>query len=315
MKRTLFIVVFLATAIGGFAALASDETVAVLKTSYTDINSGVMDEKASMEFHTALVEGVEQAGYTVISGEVVATAVANHAYEGDCDRNCLNAVRSELGVSEVVRVQVREDDIGMATRSVAVTFAIRDDITKETSDGYQVVKTWLRGAVALALKESISPPQPTLMPETNSVDEASKTDEQPEGVEGDTTVEVIKDRPLRKIRPIPLIVSASLTVGFGAATIVMDSLAHRNYLDLKKDYDDGNLDASDQQKVHDEVDKINNQKLMMKIFLGATAAGLITTGIFAVFTDFSGSKKESLGLRPAFAVGQNSGALIIGGSF
>lgn len=295
--------------------MASDESVAVLQTSYVDMSSGVIDENASSEFHQAVLEGVESAGFTVTSGDVVAEAVREHSFDGDCDRNCLNGILSDLDVSDVVHVQIKEDDTGIATRAVAITFAIRDDISRETSDGYAVVKTWLRGAVALALKEEVAPAQPTLMPETSTVGETASDDNLPAGLEGETTVEIIEDRPRKKIRPLPLIISAGFTVAFGATAIVMDSLAHKNYVNLEKDINDGKLDSDDEQNMLDEVDKINNQKLLFHIFLGATAVGLVTTGVFAVFTDFSGSKKETLGLRPAFAVGKNSGALIIGGSF
>ena len=311
MNRTLLLTFFLSVFLGCHVGVAWAKSVVVLPTEYIDMSRGGVDAKSSADFDEILLETIQEAGWTGVSREEVSNAVASQSENDVCDETCMAHVRTALGADEAVHVKVL-DNSDTYTRTVTISFAIRNQIVVEYTDGYEVVKSEVRRKVALALKEDAPSDVATAAPPKADAASPSQKSSMPEGKEGHTTVEVVKAKPYKKFGPLPFIISSGATVAFGITTLVMDMVAHRNYKDLKKKSKDPLFSKS---KFENELDKVENQQLTMKIFLAATAAGVVTTGVLAIFTDFSKPLKKQSRITPALVFGKDSGAVLIGGSF
>ncbi|MBN2714853.1 MAG: hypothetical protein JXX14_03295 [Deltaproteobacteria bacterium] len=308
MKQTFLWFLLFVGLVASHSATSFAKNVAVLPTEYIDISRSTADEKASAEFHGKLLEGIQEAGYEAIEGEQVDSAVLENTTDGDCLSECLDVVRKSLTVDEVVRVRVLEDSsIGM--RTMTIDFAVRQPIVDESSDGYEVVKTRLKGAVALALKDDVAGPEPQ---PTVSEEKSTDIPLPMEGREGETTVEVIREKPRQRLGLAPFIVSASVTAALGGTTLVVNGLAHRKFKNLESDVEADRVSKNDFDR---RLETINTQQLMTGIFLVSTGVGLITTGVLALFTDFSKTNKQLAGVTPSFAFSKNSGAFFLGGNF
>ena len=310
MKQTLFMITVSVIALSMYPRFAMANRVAVLPTVYKDANTGVRDANAAADFHGSVLEGVEKAGSESVAREQVLAASREYAVSGMCDYTCLRQVRSELGADEAIQVVV-EEDREMASRHIAVSFAIRDDIVQDTSDGYAVVKTWLKGAVALALKESIAPAKSSVAEAPEKSEPAAPAAQVEK--EGETTVEMTKEPPRKKLGPAPLVIAGTTTLLLGVATVVLDQLAHQNYKTIQENLKETPEYTST--AFNDDKARMENQQLMTKIFLVATGVGVLTTGVFAIFTDYSKFRKNREKVSAAFSVEKNAGAIILGGSF
>ncbi|MBN2527147.1 MAG: hypothetical protein JXR76_12205 [Deltaproteobacteria bacterium] len=287
------------------------QTVAVLPTVYEDADSGDVDNVASTEFHEALLDGIKDAGFETLSGGTVTDAVTAHSVNGECNHACLEAVRETLGGDDTLKARVAEDR-KMETRHLSIVFAKREKVDKYYVEGYAVVMSELKREVGLQLKQNVQT-QPVVDDESlEPAPEPVTISPEPVGKEGKTTVEVINDNR-RRLGLLPIIISGSITVALGATTLIVDGIAHRNYTNLKNNVTNGSIES--ESEFDSDFDTIKTQKLMAKIFLGATAVGLVTTGVLAFFTDFSKHKREKLVVQPSFAVGQNFGAVAVLGSF
>lgn len=296
-----------------YAASVLASRVAVLPTVYADANTGAPDSNAAMDFHASILEGVEKAGAELVAAEEVALVARAYTASRICDTTCLKQVRNDIDASEALQVVVKEDR-EMASRQITITFAMRDPIGQDTSDGYAVVKAWLKGAVALALKDSIAQPvEPTA--EEPMAKEIGTPIVEPKPK---TEFVIIRDQPRKKISPTPLIIAGTTTLALGIATIVLDQIAHYNFTTIEENLTQ--IPTYTKAAFDDDVQRLETQQLLTKIFLGATGAGLLTTCVLAIFTDYSKSGKHSASknrdsVSAAFSIGKNSGAVYIGGSF
>jgi hypothetical protein len=313
MRRTLVSMLATVATFNLYTASALASRVAVLPTVYEDAGTGAPDTNAATDFHASILEGVEKAGAELIAADEVALVARAFTTSKICDTTCLKQVRDDIDASEALQVVVKEDR-EMASRRITITFAMRDPIGQDTSDGYAVVKAWLKGAVALALKDSIA--QPVVAAEEEPV--AKEIGTPIAEPKAKTEFVIVRDKPRKKISPTPLIIAGTTTLALGIATIVLDQVAHFNYTTIEENLKE--IPTYTRPAFDDDVQRLETQQLLIKIFLGATGAGLLTTCVLAIFTDYSKSRKRSASnssdrVSAAFSIGKNSGAVYIGGSF
>jgi len=92
---------------------------------------------------------------------------------------------------------------------------------------------------------------------------------EPEGPE--VAPEEPEEEKKRRVGPVPLIVSAALTAGLGAGTVVLDFKVGERF------------DRAEQTGDPSDRESAESLQLVERILLGATAAGVVTTGLLLLF--------------------------------
>lgn len=312
MIRTILIVAL----IGLFGTNAAARSVAVAPPQYVDLASGEKVDEAAEKVEEQVLEGVAEAGYDVITGDDVAAAILEESVEGECDDQCLQRVAAKLNVDDVIVVKIEDDE--QVTYRATVSFAIREDVSDERTAGFYVVLEWLKGTIALAMKQDAklqSPAGPEAPAETANTDTGADDAAKPVTVYTDS----------KKLRPLPLFIAAGTTAAFGLTTLILNGVAHKKYETTEDDIDLGTADRDD---ALSNIESVENLQTAVKVGLVATGVGLVATGVLALFTDFSRFKKsksnansknadsqDDVALTPGVLIGPKFGAFSIGGTF
>jgi len=98
-----------------------------------------------------------------------------------------------------------------------------------------------------------------------------------------------EDGKRARLGPAPLLVTAALTAGLGAATVVLDFKVGERF------------DKADQTGASSDRDSAESLQVVEQVFFGVTMAGVATTCVLLFFTDFR-KKKESEGETATSAV-------------
>jgi len=298
-----------------WAGSAGAATVAVAPVDYRDAGTQEAVAEAAAAVEKKVVDGVAAAGHTVVEGDAVKAAVDGQSVDGACDGECLRRVAEELGADEIVFVSVV--DAEQVSYEVALRFAGREAVTDTRTDGFYVVLEWLKGQVALALKDVVVREEE---PEGPVADEGAAEETTGAAVVA-APERTPEDGARKKLSKTPFVVALAATAALGVTTLVLDRVAHRKFTTMEDQIELDPLD--DIPGLYDEVDaeieSIERLQTAEKVFLGLTIAGAVTTGILAVFTDFHGkkaAKPESVAAwRPQVGVDSRGGVLGIAGSF
>lgn len=304
MIRTVFFIGML----GLFSTDGLARSIALAPAEYVDLATSETVAEAAKQVEEQVLLGAEEAGYEVVTGDVVASAIAEESGDGECENSCLQRVAVKLNVDDVVAVKVEDTD--QVTYHVTISFAVREGVIDERTAGFYVVLEWLRGTVALALKQDAPPP----MPKEPTVAEPEPLNDNAEN--GDVSVKVSRkdDLSKKKLNTTPFFVAAGVTAALGVTTLVLNGIAHKKFETANDSFSlPETADSSD-------IDNVENLQVAVKVSLFATALGLVTTGVIALFTDFSGlskstSETQKSKLTPGVVVGPTFGAVSIGGNF
>jgi len=138
------------------------------------------------------------------------------------------------------------------------------------------LKVAIAAEPAPAPEEEPVPPEATPV-ETEPAPQSALAEQKPEEDDGKT-----------RLGLAPLIVSAALTVGLGAGTLIIDHKVGERF------------DTADRTGASSDRDSAESLQVVEQVFFGVTLAGAVATGVLLFFTDFK--KKESEGETATSAV-------------
>ncbi|MBN2804552.1 MAG: hypothetical protein JXR91_15775 [Deltaproteobacteria bacterium] len=324
-KNLIFIVAIILFSTNSYA-----KTFAVLPVNYVDANSGEADINGAKQVLEYVKKALTESGYTPVD----AALPSNLAKTDDCNKECLIQIAKEMHSEDAISVKIEDSD--QITYSANIIFAKRESISAETSDAYFVFLEWIKFEVIKAVLVPAVEKENTAVITTdsseksagdsNTTDPDENSDSADESKENSVSGNEIKPdessqnnknstSDKKKLGKLPFFITAGTTVAFGITTLIIDSASDSKFESVKSDALNRIKSASE---IRDEVDSINHLNSARNVFLSFTIAGLVATGVLAIFTDFKKDKKTTeskLKLSPVIAGTDKSGFFILNGSF
>ena len=308
-KYMIKFVISLLLTLFSVSVLAS--TVAVIPVTYVDEATGEQIQSASNKVNQVVKEAIKKAGYSLTEEELIKASIQKESSDGQCDKNCLLKVANSLGADDVILISIKDsNEVSYETK---ITFAKRDSLIDSRTGGFFVYLEWLKGAVERSLLipvKSIKQQNEPVKPEIAPIKQEEQSGTPP------VTEAATPQSNRKKMGKAPFFVALGISAAMGIATLIIDGAAHKKY----KDVDDSlnNPDTPDSE-INSNINSIENMHTARNILLTATIAGVVTTGIFAIFTDFKKKKKSDISkkitVQPQIAIQNKEAALFIGGTF